>query len=125
MLGDSDVGPAIAVTDTNRAKQFYSDKLGLELEAEFPGGLLYKSGNSKLFVYESEFAGTNKATYAGWGVEDVAKTVEALKANGVQFEHYDDLPGTTREGDVHDSGGMKGAWFKDPDGNILSINSGM
>jgi hypothetical protein len=55
--------------------------------------------------------------------EDVEGIVSALKGKGVKFEHYD-MPGMTRKGDVHAGGGMKIAWFKDPDGNILSIVSG-
>jgi hypothetical protein len=67
-------------------------------------------------VYKSEFAGTNKATSATWGV------VKNLKREGVAFEHCD-LPGVARQGDVHISGDFKAAWFKDPDGNILHINN--
>jgi hypothetical protein len=50
----------------------------------------------------------------------VEGVVRALKAKGVTFEHYD-MPDTKREGDIHVSGDMKAAWFKDPDGNILNI----
>ena len=75
-------------------------------------------------VYQSQFAGSNKATAATWVVGDALKDiVRALKAKGVAFEHYD-LPRTTREGDVHVSGKTRVAWFKDPDGNILSIVNG-
>jgi hypothetical protein len=49
--------------------------------------------------------------------------VEALRGKGVTFEHYDDLPGTTRDGDIHVMGDLKGAWFKDPDGNVLALIS--
>jgi hypothetical protein len=74
-------------------------------------------------VYESEFAGTNKATSATWGVGDELETiVQTLKKAGVKFEHYD-LPGLRREGDIHVAGEFRAAWFKDPDGNILHINS--
>jgi hypothetical protein len=75
-----------------------------------------------LFVYESEYAGTNRATAASWAVgDDFDAIVDDLRAKGVAFEHYDDLPETTRDGDVHVMGELKGAWFKDPDGNILSL----
>ena len=47
--------------------------------------------------------------------------IDDLRGKGVDFEHYDDLPGTTRDGDIHTMDGMRGVWFKDPDGNILSI----
>ena len=75
-----------------------------------------------LLVYPSEYAGTNQATAATWAVgDDFEAIVQDLKTKGVPFEHYDDLPETTREGDVHAMGDLKGVWFKDPDGNILSL----
>lgn len=126
MLGDKDVMAVLAVKDLNRAKKFYSETLGLQQADENPGGVSFKSGNSQLFIYASEEnAGTNKATAATWAVDDVAGVVEALKAKGVTFEHYDNLPDTTLEGDIHVMGPAKSAWFKDPDGNILNIVSGM
>ena len=71
-------------------------------------------------MYRSIFAGTNKATALTWAVDDVEEIVRTLKAKGVTFDHYD-LPQTKREGDVHVAGEHKIAWFKDPDGNILSV----
>ena len=124
MLADSDAIATIAVKDTNAAKSFYEGKLGLKPAASpEPSVLSYKSGNSAVLVYQSQFAGTNKATAATWAVGDVDGTVRVLKAKGVAFEHYD-LPDTAREGDVHVSGETRVAWFKDPDGNILSIVNG-
>lgn len=121
MLGSNDVMATIAVKDLNKAKEFYGGTLGLEEESGFPSGVSYKSGGCKLFVYESEFAGTNKATSASWLVSDVEGTVTALKGKGVKFEQYD-FPGMKREGDVHVMDGEKAAWFKDPDGNILAVS---
>ena len=96
-------------------------KLGLAPSRTQESGVReYRSGSSKVLVYESQFAGTNKATAATWMVDDVTAVVKALKAKGVAFEHYD-LPGVTREGDVHLTGRSKAAWFKDPDGNILAL----
>ncbi len=124
MLGDKDVCATIAVRDMAAATEFYGEVLGLQASNESPGGTFFKSGNSGVFVYPSPgVAGTNKATYAAWSVTDVEGTIEGLKAKGVSFEHYDDLPGVTREGDVHIMGAMKAAWFKDPDGNILSFSN--
>ena len=85
-----------------------------------------RSGTSALFVYQSEFAGTNKATSATWGVgNDFDDVVQALREKGVTFEHYDDLPDTSRDGDVHSfaDSGMRAVWFKDPDGNILNVGN--
>ena len=120
MLGSSEVCATLAVSDMEAATKFYEETLGLTKDMESPGGSFYKSGNGGVFIYQSEFAGTNKATSASWMVDDVASTAEALKAKGVTFEHYD-LPGATVEGDIHVMGEMKAAWFKDPDGNILNI----
>ena len=84
----------------------------------------YRSGSSTLMVYESQFAGTNRATAATWLVgSELESLIGSLKAKGVKFEHYD-LPDTRREGDIHVSGKVRVAWFKDPDGNILSIANG-
>jgi catechol 2,3-dioxygenase-like lactoylglutathione lyase family enzyme len=125
MLKDHDAIATIAVKDLGRARQFYEDTLGLEVDAaEEMRVLTCKSGGSKLFVYESEYAGTNQATAATWVIDgDVQEVARALKAKGVAFERYD-FPDTTREGDVHVMGDIEAAWFKDPDGNILSIVNG-
>jgi catechol 2,3-dioxygenase-like lactoylglutathione lyase family enzyme len=121
-LGTKDVAATIAVKDLGTAKSFYEDKLGLKLvHAEGSEALMYQTGDSKLLVYRSQFAGTNRATAATWSVGgDVDEVVQALRAKGVSFEHYD-MPGMKREGDVHVAGKMKAAWFKDPDGNILGL----
>ena len=122
MLGGKDAAAALAVSDLQRARNFYENTLGLEAVQESPGAILYRSGNSVVLVYPSEYAGTNKATAATWAVgDDFDSIVAGLREKGVTFEHYDDLPDTTREGDVHLMGEIKGVWFKDPDGNILSL----
>ena len=126
MLSDKEVMATVAVKDIEVARAFYQDKLGLEpTDGDQPTDVLsYKCGKSTLLVYESRYAGTNQATAATWVVgDDVKGAAQALKGKGVRFEHYD-FPDTTRDGDVHVFGDLKAAWFKDPDGNILSIVSG-
>ncbi len=125
MLGTKDAAATLPVRNIQAAKKFYEGTLGLKLDnADEPEALVYKAGRSKILVYQSQYAGTNKATAATWEVGgDVEKTVQALKAKGVAFEHYD-MPGMTRKGDVHVGGDMKVAWFKDPDGNIHALVSG-
>jgi catechol 2,3-dioxygenase-like lactoylglutathione lyase family enzyme len=125
MLSDAKVQPMLPVKDLEAARKFYEGPLGLEKVGEADGqAVTYKSGGSTVVVYKSEFAGTNKGTAALWEVKDVEATVKDLKAKGVPFEHYDDMPGLTRQGDVHSAGGdFKVAWFKDPDGNILSVQN--
>ena len=123
MLGAKDAAATLAVTDLDRARDFYENTLGLKTVREMPGAILYGSGNSMVLVYPSEFAGTNQATAATWSAgEDFDAIVGDLKSKGVTFEHYD-LPDTTREGDVHVMGDFRTVWFKDPDGNILNLSS--
>jgi catechol 2,3-dioxygenase-like lactoylglutathione lyase family enzyme len=121
MLGGKDAAATLAVSDLQRARDFYENTLGLAPVQEPPGGILYKSGNSVVLVYPSEYAGTNQATAASWAVgDDFDAIVRDLQSTGLTFEHYD-LPDTTREGDVHVMGEFKAVWFKDPDGNILNL----
>jgi catechol 2,3-dioxygenase-like lactoylglutathione lyase family enzyme len=122
MLGDKDSAATLAVSDLEKARDFYENTLGLTAIQDDAGGILYRTGRSTVLVYPSEYAGTNQATAATWAVgEDFDAIVNELSAKGATFEHYDDLPDTTRDGDVHMIGDLKGVWFKDPDGNILSL----
>ena len=125
MLGNKDAVANIAVRDLQAARRFYEGTLGLKVVASEDQELLvFASGKASLFVYRSQFAGTNKATVVTWVVGDEVESIaQALKSKGVPFEHYD-MPGLKLHGDVHVAHGMKVAWFKDPDGNILSIVSG-
>lgn len=126
MLGNKDAVATVAVKDLNAAKRFYEDQLGLKsiLAEDQEGVVTYKTGGSSLLVYTSQFAGTNRATSVTWSVGgDFDQIVESLRSKGVSFEHYDDLPEVTREGDVHRAGDLKLAWFKDPDGNIHHLIS--
>ena len=121
MLRNTDAIATVAVKDLDAAARFYEDTLGLSRAgSEGDEAIMFESGDSTINVYRSRFAGTNKATAVTWAVDDVEDVVRTLKAKGVTFEHYD-LPDTRREGDLHLSGDIKVAWFKDPDGNILSV----
>jgi catechol 2,3-dioxygenase-like lactoylglutathione lyase family enzyme len=124
MLSTKDAMATVAVKDLAKAKRFYGDKLGLsQVGKALPGVVSYRSGAATIVIYESEFAGTNKATAATWVVGDEFDSiVRTLKNAGIVFEHYD-LSGLERTGDIHVAGDFKAAWFKDPDGNILHINS--
>jgi catechol 2,3-dioxygenase-like lactoylglutathione lyase family enzyme len=125
MLGKADATPMIAVKDLDRARRFYEEKLGLNTKDEWGGeGATLKSGDTLINLYRSEFAGTNKATALTFEVDDIDKEVSELKEKGIFFEHYD-LPGLEQPGDLHvGEKGFKTAWFKDPDGNILSLVEG-
>jgi catechol 2,3-dioxygenase-like lactoylglutathione lyase family enzyme len=120
MLSDKDAVATVAVKNLETAKRFYEDKLGLTKVMENEEVLAFKAGESTLFVYRSQYAGTNKATAVTFVAEEVDDLVRTLKGRGVTFEHYD-LPKMTRQGDVHVAGPMRTAWFKDPDGNLFSL----
>ena len=124
MLKDHDSSAILAVSDLARARAFYGDLLGLELarEGEEEGVLVYETGATRLVVYRSEFAGTNRANAVVWGVgDDLDAIVAALEAKGAAFEHYPDIG--RLEGNVHVADGARLVWVRDPDGNILHINS--
>ncbi len=120
MLKDKNSSAIVAVKDLDRAKTFYSDVLGLNLADTSNEGMLgYRTGNTWLTVYQSDFAGTNQANAVSWDVGvELDNIVAGLKAKGVTFEHYDDMG---RQGDIHVCGSMRLAWFKDPDGNVLHL----
>ena len=120
MLGKADATPMIAVKDLDRARKFYEDKLGFKEVDDFGEGFMLKTGDTKFSVYKSEFAGTNKATALNFDVDDIDDEVRTLKEKGIAFEHYE-MEGLTAKGDIYEGEGMKTAWFKDPDGNILSL----
>jgi catechol 2,3-dioxygenase-like lactoylglutathione lyase family enzyme len=122
LLGNRNCVANLAVKNLDAARKFYEDTLGLApVEEEGDEVVVYKSGDSVLNVYRSQYAGTNEATAVTWTVgNDLEDIVRALRDKGVTFEHYD-MPGTTVNGDIHVTADMKVAWFKDPDGNILNL----
>jgi catechol 2,3-dioxygenase-like lactoylglutathione lyase family enzyme len=124
MFDGLDATAMLATRDLRRARGFYEDVLGFTVSEDASGGIVsFQSGRTPVALYESEFAGTNQANALAWSVDDTFDDiVQALRARGVTFERYDDLPGLTLQGDVHVADGFKGVWFKDPDGNILHIN---
>ena len=125
-LGDSPVGAVIAVSDMDRAKEFYEGKLGLSGGEDQPdGGRRYTCGDgTQIHVYPSPGnAGKSGATLAGWWVADVEAAVDELTSNGVTFEQYGEPFNTDDKGIARFEGGATGAWLRDPDGNILAIAS--
>jgi catechol 2,3-dioxygenase-like lactoylglutathione lyase family enzyme len=123
MLKDIDSSAILAVSDLARAREFYHDRLGLDLSQDTEGVLSFKTGKTTLHVYVSDFAGTNKANAVVWGVGDQLDAIVAdLAAKGITFEHYPDMGLDYKDG-VHSSGDFKAVWLKDPDGNILHFNN--
>lgn len=135
MLKDKTSSAIVAVRDIAQARVFYGDVLGLELEDDSMEGVLaFRTGETRLIVYRSDEAGTNRANAVVWGVGEELDTIVAeLEAKGVTFEQYPGLGGARLEGNVHVVEGpasattgtaeLRLAWLKDPDGNILHLNT--
>jgi catechol 2,3-dioxygenase-like lactoylglutathione lyase family enzyme len=120
MLSDKDTYASIPVTDIARAKRFYGETLGLAVERDTEGGVMYHAGRTMFFVYPSRFKAGGH-TQMSWLVSDIKTEVAALKARGIQFEDYE-VPGLEMVDSVAHSGPQVWtAWFKDPDGNLLGL----
>lgn len=124
MLSDHRAVAVLAVTDLDRARQFYEGVLGLTSEDGAMGGVTYRTGGVDLYVYPSDYAGTNKATAVSFAVPEAAfdDEIADLRRRGVTFATYD-MPGVTWNDGVGEGEGMRMAWFTDPDGNILNVGT--
>jgi catechol 2,3-dioxygenase-like lactoylglutathione lyase family enzyme len=128
MLSDHLAMPCLAVTDLDRARRFYEQTLGLRTR-DVPGmdeamGVVYATKDGGLLVYPSQHAGTNKATAVSFSIADEAFDAEvaALRAAGVTFQTFEMPSGSWEDGVLVD-GGMRAAWFADPDGNVLNVEA--
>ena len=124
-LSDGRVGAAIAVTDMDRAVDFYEGKLGLRSGGEDPdGGRTYPcGGGTTIHVFPSPIARASGATAAAFMIEDVEGTVDDLIAKGVTFEQYSEGPIATDDKGLARMDDYVGAWVKDPDGNVVAIGN--
>jgi catechol 2,3-dioxygenase-like lactoylglutathione lyase family enzyme len=120
MLGDAEITAFVATTDAERAKRFYCETLGLRLVADEEYALVLDANGTMLRVQKVEKLAPQPFTSLGWNVPDIAATIDALVASGVAFERYGFMEQDDR-GVWTAPGGAKIAWFKDPDGNTLSI----
>ena len=122
----SELTPAatLAVKDMSKARSFYEETLGLT-PTEGVGGTFYQCGGGGLFVYESAYAGTNKATAASFNApaESFDDEVATLRGKGVSFMTFD-MDGLEWNDGVASMGDVKSVWFTDPDGNILNLSTG-
>ena len=125
MLKAKNSSAIVAVRDIDRARAFYSATLGLNLSPESEGDVaVFETGDTHLVVYVSEFAGTNRANAVVWAVGDqIERIARDLAEKGVTFERYE-MQGATYADGIHRVGDFRMVWFKDPDGNILHLNSG-
>jgi catechol 2,3-dioxygenase-like lactoylglutathione lyase family enzyme len=115
---------ALPTADLAKARGFYEGMLGLT-PREAMGGVAYECGDGMVLVYESAYAGTNKATAVGFDVplsvfDDEIRT---LREKGVMFMTFE-LEGADWNEGVASAGGTKGVWFADPDGNIINVSCG-
>lgn len=120
MLEDGEFVTMLPAADLDRTKGWYREKLGFEPEREEEGVAHYRVGSARFDLYTTQFAGTAQHTLAGWMVDDIDRVVEELRGRGVEFETYD-LPGLKTVDGIADLGYERAAWFKDPEGNILSL----
>ena len=123
MLTNAPVHPTLPVIDLERAKKFYEGTLGLKviLEDPSPGAVLQAGEGTTLYIYQRAATRADH-TVAGFTVKDVEATVKELKVKGVVFEDVD-APGLRTVDGVATMGEIKAAWFKDTEGNTLSVNN--
>ena len=121
LLDSSKIMAFSATTDAERAKTFYRDQLGLKLVSEEQYALVFDAGGTMLRVQRVNEVPEAKYTSLGWQVPDIEAKVDELAAAGVKMERYG-IPGQDEKGIWTPPGSAtKVAWFKDPDGNILSL----
>lgn len=119
MFADSACRPTIAVRDKANAIAFFGGVLGLKLvDEDQPGAAFECGGGTYLEIYPSAFAGTAQSTVAGFQVSDLRATMIELRSRGIVFLEYESP--RTVDG-IAQLGPNRGAWFKDPDGNIFAL----
>ncbi len=119
-LNRSKVIAFVSTTDPARAKAFYRDTVGLRFVSEDPFAVVFDANDTMLRVSIVREMTPVNHTVLGWDVKDIVATVNELKSKGVKFERYDVLP-QDELGIWVAPDGHRIAWFKDPDGNLLSI----
>jgi catechol 2,3-dioxygenase-like lactoylglutathione lyase family enzyme len=128
MLDRARIAGRIPVGDLDRARRWYSEKLGLEPVDERDGGLLYKGAGGEFALFLSAGGADGTFTQLAFEVDDLGAVVAELRERGVIFEEVD-LPGLrTVDGIAEIAGnypskgsGERGAWFRDSEGNMLGI----
>ncbi|MFJ5234586.1 VOC family protein [Kitasatospora sp. NPDC088391] len=121
MLADAPLAAVIPVTDLGRAVAYYRDTLGLDPVRESPEEVVFRCGGTEFGMYETPYGGQAGHTLASWKVADLDAEMAGLRGRGVVFEEYD-LPGLKTLDGVAEADGMRAAWFKDLDGNVLCVN---
>ena len=120
MLGASQIMAFVATKDDARARAFYGEVLGLRLVSDEPFAMVFDSAGVQLRVQKVTSVTPAPYTVLGWSVTDIDAAMERLRAGGVRFESFG-LPGQDERGVWTADDGTRVAWFKDPDGNVLSL----
>ena len=121
MLGEHPITPVLLAKDLAAAREFYHDKLGLEILTENENAIVFKCGGGTHLDVTSSTVGTaDSQTQASWQVTDVRAEVAELRARGVKVEDYD-MPGLKTEDGIADIGFAWAAWVTDPGNNALGI----
>ena len=110
-----------ATTNPARAKEFYGGVLGLRLVSQDGFALVFEANGVTLRVSTVREVAQAQYMVLGWEVSDIAAAVKDMEKAGVKFERYS-FPGVDEMGIWTEPGGARVAWFKDPDGNILSVS---
>ena len=121
MLKTSKGFSGFSVNDIPKAKRFYAETLGLEVKEDEGMLLLNLGSGARVLIYPKENHTPATFTILNFPVDDVERTVRALRERGVRFEVYRDGPYKTDEQGVFRGEGPTIAWFTDPAGNILSV----
>ena len=120
MLTNCDTYTTIPVSDLERAKQFYGTTLGIAAVMVTEGGVMYRSGGTRFFVYPSAYKASGH-TQMSWVVGDIKAEVAALKSKGIELVEFD-VPGVKTVDGISQSGpAVWTAYFRDPDGNLLGL----
>ena len=121
MLGEHPIHPVLLATDLAAARDFYHDKVGLEILNESEAAIVFKcGGETQLSVTKSTTGTADTQTQASWMVKDLRAEVAELRSRGVKVEDYD-MPGLKTEDGIADIGFAWAAWIVDPGGNALGI----
>ncbi|HEY5694307.1 MAG TPA: VOC family protein [Gaiellaceae bacterium] len=107
--------------DVERARAFYRDVLGFEPARDHQSHLFYECGGSSFLVFPSSGSPSGTHDQVGFVVDDVEAAAAELRSRGVELETYDAPPGCSFRDGIMDYGPVKAAWFKDSEGNLISI----
>lgn len=120
-LGNAPVCAVLPAEDIDRAKKFYTEKIGLTIEKDMGSDVVFTAGEgTKIYMYKRARTKAEH-TVAGFMVADLEQTMKELRGNGVKFEEYD-FPGLKTVNGIATWENGKSAWFTDPEGNIVAIN---